>query len=300
MANRNLTKAKKHKNDEFYTQFSDIEKEIKHYKEQFKDKTVFCNCDNPIESHFWNYFYLNFKFLGLNKLISTHYDSDNPTYKLEYNGLGKTIKTKLIGNGDFRSNEVIDLLMKCDIVVTNPPFSLFRDYMKQLIDFKKLFLIIGSQNAITYKETFCLLKESKVWLGHNSGSFKFRVPYNYEGNNLFIDESGNKLTRLGNITWFTNLEVNKRSNSLKLYKKYNKDEYPHYDNYNAINISKVANIPIDYNGVMGVPITFMDKHNPEQFEILGIDRYMEDNPNYEKRFKIKDKEIYARILIKKK
>ena len=266
--NTNLNKAKTAKNDEFYTQLSDIEKELGHYKDHFKDKIVFCNCDDPEESNFWFYFAQNFQFLGLKKLISTHYETDKPSYKLEIvkdvNADGKinnldVIKTPLIQNGDFRSNECIELLKECDIVVTNPPFSLFREFVAQLVTYDKQFLIIGSQNAITYKETFELIKNNKVWVGYTFPK-EFKQP----------DDSFKKF---GNICWFTNIDVKKRHEDLVLYRKYIPDQYPKYDNYDAINVDKTVDIPMDYAGVMGVPISFMDKYNPEQFEILGAEEF---------------------------
>jgi len=297
-SNNNMHKAKKVKNDEFYTQITDIEKELGHYKEHFKGKTVLCNCDDPEWSNFWRYFELKFEDLGLKRLVSTHYSKDKPSYKLEIlgdiNKDGKvnkldTIKTPLSQNGDFRSPECVKLLEECDIVVTNPPFSLFREYLAQLMEYNKKFLIVGNKNAITYKETFKYIKDNNLWLGYVSPN-EFSTP---EG----ITKKINGLCR-----WFTNINVKKRHEELILWKTYkgNEEDYPKYDNYDAINVNKVKDIPVDYEGVMGVPITFLDKYNPEQFEILGIDRYIENNPNYGKRFKIKNKEIYARILIKKK
>jgi len=268
--NNNLHKAKTAKNDEFYTQLTDIEKELKHYKNHFKDKTIYCNCDNPQYSNFWKYFHLNFNHFGLKKLIATHYHEVEPTYKIEYTGgndndIEVGVKTPLEGNGDFRSPECIALLQEADIVVTNPPFSLFREYVAQLIDYDKKFICIGSQNAITYKEFFPLLKNNQVWLGYTSPK-EFLQP----------DDS---IKKFGNISWFTNLDIIKRHEKLILWQRYYDDNgdksadadtrYPKYDNYDAINVNKVADIPVDYDGVMGVPITFMDKHNPEQFEILG-------------------------------
>ncbi len=270
--NKSLGLAAKAKEDEFYTQLTDIEKELKHYKEQFKNKIVFCNCDDPEESNFWKYFHLNFKQLQIKKLISTHYDAEKPTYKLEYDG--KTIKkTDLQQNGDFRSPECIEILQACDIVCTNPPFSLFREYAAILIENKKDYLIIGSQNNITYKEIFPYLMENKMWLGYNSGDMAFKVPSWYEARNTryWVDETGQKWRSMGNICWFTNLDTTKRHEELISYKHYTKEEYPSYINYNGIEVNKIADIPLDYNGAMGVPITFMNKYNPEQFEILGID-----------------------------
>ena len=260
--NNNFHKAKDAKNDEFYTQLTDVSKELMHYKEHFKGKVVLCNCDNPTWSAFWKYFHLNFKELGLKKLISTHYDKSEPTYKMEYTGGDDNnveigIKTPLEDNGDFRNQECLDLIDECDIVVTNPPFSLFREYVAVLMEHNKKFLIIGNKNAITNKEFFPLLKDNEVWIGCNS-PIEFSTP---DG----ITKKLNGLTR-----WFTNLDVAKRHEKLILWKTYTPEEYPKYDNYDAINVDKVSEIPCDYDGVMGVPITFLDKYNSEQFEILGI------------------------------
>lgn len=259
--NTNLHKAKNAKNDEFYTQLTDVAKELMHYKKHFKDKIVFCNCDDPTWSAFWKYFHLNFAELGLKKLISTHYDREEATYKMEYTGgddndIEAGLKTPLEGNGDFRNQECLDLLDECDIVVTNPPFSLFRDYVAVLMEHEKKFLIIGNKNAITYKEFFPLLKDDEVWIGCNSPA-EFSTP---DG----MTKKLNGLTR-----WFTNLDVAKRHEKLILWKKYTPKEYQTYDNYLAINVDKVSEIPCDYNGVMGVPITFLDRFSPDQFEILG-------------------------------
>ncbi len=211
--------------------------------------------------------------------------------------------TEMIGTGDFRSEECKALLMEADIVVTNPPFSLFREYMEQLIDYDKKFLILGDQNAITYKETFKLIKEDKVWLGYDNGGTKwFQVPndYNIDTESRIKIEDGVKYFSMGRIVWFTNLDTSKRHQKLTLYKKYTPEEFPKYDNYDAINLNKVSDIPMDFNDKMGVPITFLDKYNPDQFEIIGIDRYIEDNPNYGRRFTINGKEVYARVVIKYK
>jgi hypothetical protein len=287
MANSNLTKARNAKNDEFYTQLSDIEKELKYYKNHFKDKVVYCNCDDPRVSNFFHFFSYNFERLGLKKLIATCYKNQNidlfskheseQAVFLEYNGdkNGNNIPdiheigvNKLKGDGDFRSQECIELLKQADIIVTNPPFSLFREYISQLIQYEKKFIIIGSQNAISYKEVFKLIQDNKIWLGYNSVK-KFAIPLNNEHNSVKI-ENGVKYAVFGNVCWFTNLDIAKRHEDLILYKKYSPEEYPMYDNYNAIEVSKVTEIPIDYNGAMGVPITFLDKYNPQQFEILGI------------------------------
>lgn len=319
-SNKNLHSAKSQKKDEFYTQLSDIERELKHYKKHFVNKTVLCNCDDPRISNFFHYFSYNFESLGLKKLITTCYknqdsnlfsrnDSEKAIY-LEYLGdkNGDKIPNpeeigirELKGDGDFRSPECIELLKEADIVVTNPPFSLFREYVSQLIEYDKKFVIIGSLNAITYKEIFKLIKENKLWMGYgfNKGNAYFKTPYTNEfASGVYDEKTG--LVKFRNVTWFTNLDIQKRHEELILYKKYSPDEYPKYDNYDAINVDKLKDVPVDYNGVMGVPITFLDKYNPEQFEIVGIDRYVEDNPNQGRRFSINGKEIYARIIIKNK
>ena len=261
-ANANLHKAKDAKNDEFYTQLTDVSKEMMHYKDHFKDKIVFCNCDDPTRSAFWKYFHLNFAELGLKKLISTHYDREEATYKMEYEGgddnnIEAGVITPLEGNGDFRNQECLDLLDEADIVVTNPPFSLFREYVAVLMEHDKKFLIIGNKNSLTYKEFFPLIKENRIWIGYESPS-EFNTP------------NGLSKKVQGLCRWFTNLDITKRHEKLILWKTYNSEEYPKYDNYDAINVDKVTDIPVDYEGVMGVPITFLDKYNPEQFEIIGL------------------------------
>lgn len=272
--NTSLNKANKAKEDEFYTQLPDIENELKHYKHHFKDKVVLLNCDDPQESNFWKYFYLNFEHLGLKKLIATHYDPEKPTYKLELErGQTEPVKTPLKQNGDFRSPECIELLKEADIVCTNPPFSLFREYVAQLVEYNKKFLIIGSQNNITYKDVFPLVKNNALWLGYgfNGGNAYFRIPEGREVNyakGVFDQKTG--LVKFRNCTWFTNLLHDKRNEELLTVKRYTPEEYPTYDNYNAIEVSKVAEIPKDYYGLMGVPITFMSQYNPNQFEICGL------------------------------
>ena len=277
--------AKAGKNDEFYTQITDIEKELQYYTHHFKNKTVFCNCDDPEESNFWLYFSLNFERLGLKGLVVTHYEENKPSYKLEIkadvNNDGKinrfdTVKTPLKQNGDFRSPECIEILKEADIVVTNPPFSLFREYVAQLVEYDKKFLIIGNQNAITYKEIFPLIMENKLWPGVDNGGTKwFQVPDDYdiktESRIKVVD--GVKYFSMGSIYWFTNLDIKKRHEDIILYRKYkgSEDSYPDYDNYNAIEVSRAQNIPMDYDGIMGVPITFLTKYNPDQFEIIGSD-----------------------------
>jgi len=305
MANENLHAAKKAKKDEFYTQLSDIENELRHYKEHFRGKTVFCNCDDPYESNFFKYFAMNFNTLGLKKLIATCYKgspitgtelhlSSRQAHKItitevrDFDGNGavdladiefllrsrKNVLTELKGDGDFRSKECVNLLKSADIVVTNPPFSLFREYVAQLVTYGKKFLIIGPQNAITYKEVFPLIKESKLWLGYGfaSGNAYFTVPQSVIDNKAFAEgvyDAATHRVHFRNCHWFTNLDHKKRHEKLILYKKYSEEEYPKYDNYDAINVNKTADIPDDYDGVMGVPITFLDKYNPEQFEIIG-------------------------------
>ena len=262
MTNAHFYKARNEKNDEFYTKLVDVSKEVMHYRDHFKDKTVICNCDDPKWSAFWEYFHLNFADLGLKKLISTHYDENNPTYRMEYTGgddndIEVGIKTPLEGNGDFRNRECLDLLDEADVVVTNPPFSLFRDFVAVLMEREKKFLIIGNKNAVSYKDFFPLLKNGDVWIGHSYPS-EFDTP------------NGGTKNLLGLCCWFTNLGIAKCNEKLVLRKKYDPEEYPRYDNYDAINVNKIADIPMDYDGVMGVPITFMEKYNPDQFEIIGL------------------------------
>jgi len=310
MSTEIFDKARKNKEDEFYTQLPDIEAEMRHYKEQFRGKVIFCNCDDPYESNFFKYFAMNFNFLGLKKLIATGYSGspvagtqlslfdvknleakstdDKPPYKIEITevkdenadgavGLadveyllknGKNGLTLLEGDGDFRSAECIELLKEADIVATNPPFSLFREYVAQLMEYDKKFLIIGNKNAITYKEIFPYIAANKLKTGYRNinSDMWFIVPEHYEYEKV---EGGNKLKHIM-ACWFTNLDVHKHDEFLTLYKHYTPEEYPHYDNYDAINVDKVAEIPYDYDGAMGVPITFLDKYNPEQFEILAI------------------------------
>ena len=323
MANKNtiLHEARASKKDEFYTQLPAIERELRHYKKYFKYKVVYCNCDDPRVSNFFHYFSYNFEKLGLKRLIATCYknqsmdlfsnnDAEQAIY-LEYGGdkNGNMVLDPeeigikhLRGNGDFRSKESIELLKQADIVVTNPPFSLFREYVAQLMEYDKKFLIIGSQNAVTYKDVFQHFKEDKIWLGYKSGDMAFQVPEYYEPRETryWEDEEGQKWRSLGNICWFTNLDISKRDEDLILYKNYNAEEFPKYDNYDAINVGKVAEIPMDYKGKMGVPITYLDEYNPSQFEIIGLDRYVEDNPNYGRRFSVDGRETYARIIIKNK
>jgi hypothetical protein len=325
--NKTLRQAKTNKNDEFYTQLTDIDKELKHYKHHFKDKVVYCNCDDPRVSNFFHYFSFNFEKLGLKKLITTCYKSqsvdlfsqnasDRALY-LEYSGdkNGNNVPDLeeigihyLDGDGDFRSKESIELLKQADIVVTNPPFSLFREYVTQLIDYNKKFLIVGSQNAITYKEIFELIKDNKLWLGVDNGGTKwFKVPEHYEIKTLtrIKHQEDGKYFSMGNVVWYTNLETKKREEKIILYKEYNETEFPNYDNYDAINVDKVSEIPNNYFGIMGVPITFIDKYNPKQFQLLGIMNTGEENIGirYENtphgRPLVNGVEKYLRILIKR-
>lgn len=345
--NASLRAAEKAKQDEFYTQLADVEKELKYYKQHFQGKVVLCNCDDPYESNFFKYFALNFNALGLKKLIATCYNGspvsgnellldfgdtiDDPkkiAYKVEItevtdvNGDGainladvkylmqndKNVISILKGNGDFRSQECIELLKEADIIVTNPPFSLFREYIAQLMAYHKQFLIIGNQNALTYKDIFTYIKNNELWLGYKFGDMSFQVPSYFEprATRYWVDETGQKWRSMGNVCWFTNLDIQKRHEDIILYKHYSTGDYPNYDNYNAINVDKVSDIPCDYDGVMGVPITFMDKYNPSQFELLGIMNTGETNegiryPNTPHgRPIINGKELYLRILIRRK
>ena len=304
MANKNLTAAKKAKNDEFYTQFSDIERELVHYKQHFAGKTIFCNCDDPAWSNFWRYFHLNFAFFGLKKLIATHYDAEQSTYKMEYMGGDDTnleagVITPLQQNGDFRSPECVELLKEADIVVSNPPFSLFRIYVAQLMEHEKKFIIIGNKNAITYKEFFPYIKENKVWLGQNDshGSMKFSNRVNPD-----TGEADFTIVAAVPAFWYTNLDIAKRHEPIDLVEKYSPEKYPRYDNYDAVNVDKTLDIPCDYYGVMGVPISLLDKYCPEQFEILQLCASHGKVPkNIENESGcIGGKWCYARILIRRK
>lgn len=322
--NSNLHKANRAKKDEFYTQLSDIENELKHYKDQLRGKVIFCNCDDPKESNFVKYFTMNFEHLGLKKLIATHYKDANlftneQPYRLEYYGTKKGTNmpnpkdfiVKMLSDGDFRSDECIELLKEADIVVTNPPFSLFREYVSQLVEFEKKFLILGDQNAITYKEIFKLIKEDKLWFGYDNGGTKwFQVPdeYNIDTESRKKVINGKKFFSMGRIMWFTNLDTEKRHQELVLYKKYNSIVYKKYENFDAIEVSKVTDIPMDYEGVMGVPVTFLDKYNPNQFEILwttdrGGDGMLNKIKLPHTRYDapvVEGKGLYKRILIKNK
>lgn len=328
MANKNLHAAKTAKNDEFFTQLSDIEKELYHYRDFFRDKVVFCNCDDPEYSNFWKYFQMNFLFLGLKKLISTHYEPGGQSYKMEIIAAdlptGQTafpdyVKTPLEGDGDFRSEECIKILKEADVVVTNPPFSLFREYVAQLMEYGKKFIIIGNINAITYKEFFPLLKDDKVWEG--ATQFNGGAAYFFGDASLYDPEKmsnpkhayvkdGHLYWRVNGVRWFTNVDIQKRHTPLDLYMRYygNEDHFPKYDNYDAINVDKTCEIPEDYDGVMGVPISFMDKYCPEQFEIVSANDYrVRESVPVKAHGLIKDKDgaidgkpKYARILIRRR
>lgn len=291
--NRTLHRAKAGRNDEFYTQLSDIENELRHYRSHFSGKTVLCNCDDPRVSNFFKYFALNFEILGLKRLIATCYKNNEPDlfsqnnaeqavyiiYEGDKNGNKVPDPSEmevlpLRGDGDFRSQECIELLKQADIVCTNPPFSLFREYVAQLMEYEKKFLIIGNQNSIYCKEVFPLIKDNKMWLGYGfkGGATHF---YSNYSDHAVAGEHIEGMIRVSGVVWFTNLEHKKRHEELILYKTYNPVDYPKYDNYDAINVDKTSDIPCDYYGIMGVPVTFMDKYNPDQFEILGTCRVPE-------------------------
>ncbi len=318
MANKDLHTANKNKADEFYTQITDIEKEMVHYKDYFRGKTILCNCDDPRISNFFKYFALNFNEFGLKKIITTCYKNQDvdlftqneceKAVYIEYAGNPNdptstdfsTIEVKqLKGDGDFRSEECIELLKQADIVITNPPFSLFREYVSILYKYEKKFIIIGNQNAITYKEIFPLIKENKIWLGYSihSGDREFGVPDSYplKAASSRIDENGKKYIRVKGVRWFTNIDYKERHEEIVLYKKYTNEEYPKYDNYDAINVDKTSDIPLDYDGVIGVPITFLDKYSPVQFEIIKFRKGNDD-----KDLSINGKCPYFRILIKRR
>lgn len=350
--NSNLNDSARNKQDEFYTQLSLVESELKHYKHHFNGKTVLCNCDDPYESAFFKYFAMNFNSLGLKKLITTCYASSQMTgkefeyyinkdgqlsflpfddnvpvlerkpYKVEItevddvNGDGridladveylmknsKNTMSLLNGDGDFRSQECVELLRDADIVVTNPPFSLFRDYIGLLIGLNKKFLIIGNLNAVKYKEILPLFMTDKVWLGCNSGHYWFKVPDSYEEKrtDFKVDENGQKWRRMGNICWYTNLDTDRRHEDLTLFRNYTPDIYPKYDNYDAIDVSKTSDIPCDYYGVIGVPITFMTRHNPDQFSIIGVLNSGSGNEYDFAKAILHGKQLYSRILIQRK
>jgi len=342
--NSNLHMSRAGRTDEFYTQLSLIENELKHYKPFFRNKVVLCNCDDPFESNFFKYFAINFNSLGLKKLIATCYATSpivytqlnlfgeekvvvketgkRKAYKIEITEVTdenqdgrvdladveyllrnrKNALTLLQEDGDFRSEECVGLLKQADVVVTNPPFSLFREFIALLIEYKKDFIVIGNQNAVTYREIFPLIRDNKVWLGYNNGHFWFKVPNSYEEKrtDFKIDENGQKWRRMGNICWYTNVDIEKRHEDMTLFRAYTPEIYAQYDFYEAINIDRTNDIPCDYYGIMGVPITFMQYYNPDQFEIIGkidtgeINEYNLANP------KVNGKALYKRIAIRRK
>lgn len=326
MANKNLNQAKSAKKDEFYTQLADIENELRHYKEHFKGKTVLCNCDDPRVSNFFHYFSYNFEQLGLKKLITTCYKnkerdlfSQNNSERaiwLEYFGDKNNNRVPdpdeigihyFKGDGDFRSDECIELLKQADIVVTNPPFSLFREYVAQLMKYEKKFLIIGNQNAIHYKEIFPLIKENKMWVGYGfnlSMVFKTRYVNELEDNRKYVISKGynpdDGYVKTPAVCWFTNLDIKKRHEDLVCFKYYNPQEHLKYDNFDAIECCPTNNIPLDYYGLMGAPITFIDKYNPEQFEIIGILNHGCDSEYDLAKPILNGKEKFSRILIRRK
>lgn len=317
--NTNLARAKKEKNDEFYTRFEDIEAEVSKYKKYFKNKVVYLNCDDKEQSMFWKFFELNFDAFQLKKLIATYYSKTETVYayKLElsedFNKDGfidqkDIVKTPLMGNGDFRSQECIDILKESDIVCTNPPFSLFREYVAQLMEYNKQFLIIGNQNAFTYKEIFPLIKNNKIWVGYTKPK-NFYVPEDFENKAVAYNEEGRKIAKFGNVCWFTNLPTKKRTEPIVLTATYaegpnHREDYPKYDNYDAIEVSACKNIPCDYDGIMGVPITFLDNYCPEQFELLGCSySYGDCGVHYEGMSwngVVDGKDKYKRVFIKRK
>ena len=287
--NKNLAAAKRIKNDEFYTRLEDIEKELTNYKEYFKDKIIYCNCDDVEYSNFYKYFKDNFDELRIRKIIATNLSLNKTAYKTEFDNNSKEVRTQLCGNGDFRSEECVELLKSADLVITNPPFSLFREYIAQLIKYNKKFLVIGNMNAASYKEIFPLFKNNQVWFGNTSPKV-FLTPDRTE-------------KKFGNIVWYTNLENEKRHCRIPLKEKYygNEGKYPKYDNYDAIEVSKVVNIPCDYDGLMGVPVTFLSKYCPEQFELIGHDHDLTGDGGAgisDGQFICNGKNVYKRVLIK--
>ena len=290
--NTNLHRAKKEANDEFYTQYEDIAKEIEHYKEHLKGKVVYCNCDIPYFSNFHKYFLGNFKELELKKLIVTGYVKNGNGKCSVYDG-EKSTDYDLLGDGNFRDDECIDMLQKADVVITNPPFSLFREFIKVLVDNRKDFIVVGSKNAIGYKELFPLLRDGNMFIGATNAS-NFITNYEYPNTKNTSIKDGVKCAKFGNIGWFTSFDVHK-NDYLELTKEYNEGEYPKYDNYNAINVDKTKDIPKDYYDIVGVPITFLDKHNRNQFEIVGF-RKGDDG----KDLRIDGKDKFSRVLIKRK
>lgn len=295
--NTNLAAAKRAKNDEFYTRFEDIEAEVMKYRKQFIDKIVYLPCDDPAEkkSEFWSFFVMNFERFGLKKLIATHYDENGKAYKIwidrdsangEYIDDADAMQEDLEGNGDFRSPECVDILKECDIVCTNPPFSLFREFVSLITTHNKKFLIIGNQNAFTYKESFQMIKTNQMWTGYNMVK-KFHQP-------------DGSIKEFGNVCWFTNMATTKRLEEMILTKNYNTIDYPTYDNFDGIEVSRVVNIPKDYKGIMGVPITFLDKYNPDQFEVLNCSAFADPDYFGCGALYVNSKKTYARILIRQK
>ena len=324
-AKRNLDTAKSKKKDEFYTQLSDIENELWHYRDHFRGKVIYCNCDDPRVSNFFHYFSLQFRGLGLKKLITTCYknqqmdmfsrnDAERAIW-LEYDGTQNKTGIPSVedigihyleGDGDFRSRECINLLKGADIVVTNPPFSLFREYVAQLMEYDKKFIIIGNKNAIAYKEIFPLIKDNRLWVGNTpmSRELLFDVPKDYAQELVETKKQGSAYKVVDGVVkgrsqgiWFTNLDHRKRHEELILYKRYSPEEYPKYDNYDAIEVSRTAEIPYDYDGAMGVPISFLDKHNPDQFEIIGSNAWLTGKLGA---FYVKGSRKYTRIVIRRK
>lgn len=316
-SNLNLQKAKNDKFDEFYTLEKPIYDELQYYTEdkeypisrnQFRGKIVFCNCDDHEWSNFWKYFVNNFDHIGLKKVISTHFEKDgNPSYKMEYDGTKNKngnpvfITTPLYGNGDFRSDECVSILDEADIIVTNPPFSIFREYINMLIVHGKQFLILGNMNNITYKDVFPHIKEGRLRLGVHNGNMEFRVPDTFEKNNVY-EKNGVKYAKFGNICWYTNLEHYRMHEFLDLNGKYKKNEgkYPKYDNYDAIEVGRLGDIPSDYYAPMGVPITFLQYFNHEQFDILGnLGSYAVDGYSLSGSIYIDGRKVFKRILIQR-
>ena len=312
MTKETMIKAQREKNDEFYTQICDIENELKYYRKKLAGKIVFLNCDDPKYSNFWKYFYLNFKELKLKKLIATHYRKDSGhiadlfegynkrAYVLEYDGAGKPSRTKLKEDGDFRSGECVELLKEANFVCTNPPFSLFGEYVAQLMEHKKKFLIMGNRNAIGYSEIFPLFKNDKMWLGYNNENEKwFQVPRNHydkvKSENRKNIINGKYFVRMGTVCWWTNIDIEKKHKNMLLYEEYNEKDYPYYDNCeNAIEVREYKKIPMDWPHRMGVPITFLSHHNPNQFHLVG---YRKGDDGKDLRIKGKDK--YMRLIIQR-
>ena len=336
--NTNLQFAKKAKYDEFYTTYETIQQELSHYTEHFENKTVLCNCDDPFESNFCRFFLKNFNRLNLKRLICTSYCTSKmvATQIRPLDDTGKPVRTengyvldvkkfcdfegeipdeyishflltskvikKLSGDGDFRSDECLEYLKECDIVVTNPPFSLFKEIVAEIIKHGKNFLLIGNQNALTYKEIFPLIQNNEAWTGYQFGEMKFRVPESSEprSTRYWVDESGQKWRSLGNAMWLTNLDIERRHEKLILTKKYSPKDYPQYDTYEAINVKRITDIPYDYPGIMGVPISIINRYNSEQFEIIGEANHGSDNEYDLFKPTINGKEVFKRILIKNK